>query len=131
MSRSNPSKRKPRSTRHTTLIVVEGESDEVFLKHLRNHFGKDSGSRITVKTARGNSDAVLRTAINSFEAFDRRVALYDADWKPQEKNFRDATSTKRKIQILTCSPCIEGLLTSSVAQIGTLQALIDLFKPPL
>jgi hypothetical protein len=108
MSRSNPTKRKPRTTRHTTLIVVEGESEAVLIKHLRNHFGQDAGSRITVKSASGNGDAVLKTAINSFEAFDRRVALYDADWQPQEKHLQAAR--KRKIQILTCSPCLEGLL---------------------
>ena len=43
MSRSNPTKRKPRTTRHTTLIVVEGESEAVLIKHLKNHFGQDAG----------------------------------------------------------------------------------------
>ena len=170
MSRSNPSKRKPRSTRHTTLIVVEGESDEVFLKHLKILFGRDSGSRLTVKSPRGNGDAVLKTAIDSFEAFDRRVAIYDADWQPQAKHLKAAH--RKKIQILTCTPCIEGLLleilgekppsnsaeckrrleqrigqsltnlqtyerhfpltllTLCAAQIGTLRALLDLFKTP-
>ena len=171
MSRSNPSKRKPRSTRHTTLIVVEGETEEVFLKHLKNHFGRDSGSLIKVKASQGNGDAVLKKSINSFEAFDRRVAIYDADWQPQAKHLKAAQ--RKKIQILTCSPCIEGLLleilgekppsssaeckrtleqrigqsltslqtyerhfpltllTSCAAQIGTLRALLDLFKTPL
>jgi hypothetical protein len=108
MSRSNPTKRKPRTTRHTTLIVVEGESEAVLIKHIKNHFGHDAGSRIMVKSASGNGDAVLKMAINSFEAFDRRVALYDADWQPQKKHLQAAR--KRKIQILTCSPCLEGLL---------------------
>ncbi|MFM8831703.1 MAG: hypothetical protein ACKOHM_11960 [Spartobacteria bacterium] len=76
MSRSNPAKRKPRTTRHTTLIVVEGESEAVLIKHLRNHFGQDAGSRITVKCSSGNGDAVLKMAVSSFEAFDRRVAPY-------------------------------------------------------
>jgi hypothetical protein len=108
MSRSNPAKCKPRTTRHTTLIVVEGESEAVLIKHLKNHFGQDAGSRITVKSASGNGDAVLKAAIRSFEAFDRRVALYDADWQPQKKHLQAARL--RKIQILTCSPCLEGLL---------------------
>lgn len=108
MSRSNPTKRKPRTTRHTTLSVVEGESEAVLIKHLKNHFGQDASSRITVKSSSGNGDAVLKMAINSFEAFDRRVALYDADWQPQKKHLQAAR--KRKIQILTCSPCLEGLL---------------------
>lgn len=108
MSRSNPTKRKPRTTRHTTLIVVEGESEAVLIKHLKNHFGQDAGSRIMVKSASGNGDAVLKTAVSSFEAFDRRVALYDADWQPQAKHIQAAR--KRKIEILTCSPCLEGLL---------------------
>ncbi|MEI8293258.1 MAG: hypothetical protein WCG66_04600 [bacterium] len=43
MSRSNPAKRKPRATRHITLIVVEGESEAVFIRHLKNHFGHDAG----------------------------------------------------------------------------------------
>lgn len=108
MSRSNPLKRKPRSTWHTTLIVVEGKTDAAFLKHLKIHFGRDSGSRITVKSPPGNSDAVLKSAIDSFEAFDRRVALYDNDRPPQEKHLKAAH--RKKIQILTCTPCIEGLL---------------------
>lgn len=108
MSRSNPAKRKPRTTRHTTLIVVEGESEAVLIRHLRHHFGHDTGSRITVKFSSGNGDSVLKTAIRSFEAFDRRVALYDEDWQPQEKHLQAAR--KRNIQILTCWPCLEGLL---------------------
>jgi hypothetical protein len=94
MSRSNPAKRKPRSTRHTTLIVVEGASEAVLIKHLKNHFGHDAGSRITVKSSSGNGDAVLKTAVNSFEAFDRRVALYDADWQPQEKTSPSRSKTE-------------------------------------
>ena len=53
MSRSNPAKRQPRFTRHTTLIVVEGESEAVLIKHLKNHFGHGAGSRITVKSSSG------------------------------------------------------------------------------
>lgn len=105
---SRPFKPKPRTTHHTTLIVVEGETEEVFLKHLKIQFGRDSGSRITVKSPPGNADAVLKTAIDSFEAFDRRVALYDDDWQPQAKHLKAAH--RRKIHVLTCSPCIEGLL---------------------
>jgi len=108
MSRSNPFKRKPRFARHTTLIVVEGETEEVFLKHLKTHFGKDSGSRITVKSPPGNSDAVLKATLDRFVAFDRRVAIYDEDRPPQEKHLE--TARRKMIQILTCSPCIEGLL---------------------
>lgn len=114
MSRSNPFKRKPRAARHTTLIVVEGETDEVFLKHLKIHFGKDSGSRVTVKSARGNADAVLKAAIHSFEAFDRRVVLFDNDWQPQARHL--AAAKKRKIQLLRCTPCIEGLLLAVLGE---------------
>jgi hypothetical protein len=114
MSRSNPYKRKPRAARHTTLIVVEGETDEVFLKHLKVHFGKDSGSRVTVKSARGNADAVLKAAINSFEAFDRRVALFDNDWQPQIKHLHAANS--REVLTIRCSPCLEGLLLAILGE---------------
>lgn len=108
MSRSNPYKRKPRTARHTTLIVVEGETDEVFIRHLKSHFGKDSGSRITVRSARGNGDAVLKAAINSFEDFDLRVVLYDDDCKPRSTLLK--TAQRRNICILVCLPCLEGLL---------------------
>jgi hypothetical protein len=114
MSRSNPYKRKPRAARHTTLIVVEGETDEVFLKHLKIYFGKDSGSRVTVKSARGNADAVLKAAINSFEAFDRRVALFDNDWQPQPRHLNAARS--RKVLTIRCSPCLEGLLLAILGE---------------
>jgi hypothetical protein len=114
MSRSNPYKRKPRTARHTTLIVVEGETDEVFLKHLRGHFGQDSGSRITVKPARGNADKVLKVAIQSFEDFDLRVALYDEDSPPRPALLK--TAHTRKIRLLVCSPCLEGLLLSLLGE---------------
>ena len=118
MSRSNPYKRKPRAARHTTLIVVEGETDEVFLKYLKIYFGKDSGSRVTVKSARGNADAVLKTAMSSFEAFDRRVALFDDDWQPRAKHVNAAKN--RKIQTVRCFPCFEGPLLAILGE-----------KPPL
>ncbi len=114
MSRSNPYKRKPRAARHTTLVVVEGETDEVFLRHLKIHFGKDSGSRVTVRSARGNGDAVLKAAMDSFEAFDRRVALFDNDWQPQAKHLDAAR--KRKIAMLRCFPCFEGFLLAILGE---------------
>jgi hypothetical protein len=114
VSRSNPFKRKPRAARHTTLVVVEGETDEVFLKHLKINFGKDGGSRVTVRSAHGNGDAVLKAAMHSFEAFDRRVALFDNDWQPQGGHLKAAT--KRKIQALRCFPCLEGLLLAILGE---------------
>lgn len=114
MSRSNPFKRKPRSTRHTTLIVVEGKTDEIFLKHLRLTLGRAGGSRVEISPVYGNSDAVLKKAINSFEAFDLRVVLFDNDRPPQEKHLKAAH--RKKIQILTCTPCIEGFLLTILGE---------------
>jgi hypothetical protein len=114
MSRSNPYKHKPRHARHTTLIVVEGETDEVFIRHLKSHFGKDSGSRITVRSARGNADAVLKSALDSFEAFDLRIALYDGDCDPSRTLLKRAQ--QRRIRLLVCSPCLEGLLLAILGE---------------
>jgi hypothetical protein len=50
---------------------------------LKINFGADGGSRSTVRPARGNGDAVLKAAMHSFEAFDRRVALFHNDWQSQ------------------------------------------------
>jgi hypothetical protein len=49
---------------------------------LKMNFGADGGSRSTVRPARGNGDAVLKAAMHSFEACERRVALFDNDWQP-------------------------------------------------
>lgn len=47
------------------------------------NFEANGGSRSTVRPARGNGDAALKAAMHSFEAFERRVALFHNDWQSQ------------------------------------------------
>ena len=112
MSRSNPWKQKPRSTRHTTLIVVEGDTEKVFVKHIVATFGRNCGTRVTIESAFGGSgDSILTHAIKLCPGFDRRAVLYDQDNPPTKKGIIQE-SNKLGIQHLISEPAIEGVLLS-------------------
>lgn len=110
MSRSNPWKRKQRHTRHTTLIVVEGDTEENFLKHLQSACGRDCGTRLTIENTHGGSgDFVLQKAISLCQPFDVCACLYDADRKAtKQKNL--AKARRLKITQIISDPAIESLL---------------------
>ena len=111
MSRSNPWKRKPRSTRHTTLIVVEGDTERALVNYLKILCGRNCVTRVTIENAHGGSgDGVLQLAIKlCSNAFDSCACLYDTDRAPTIKRFMDK-ARKLKIQEIPSAPCIEGLL---------------------
>ena len=86
MSRSNPWKQKPRHTRHTTLIVVEGDTELAFVNYLKAHCGRNCGTVVTIQNAHGGSgDAVLELTIKQCQGYDVRACLYDMDRAPTIK----------------------------------------------
>jgi hypothetical protein len=110
MSRSNPWKSKPRFVRHTTLIVVEGDTEKAFVKHLNKLFGRYCGTRISIEPAYGGSgDAILQHAIKLCPGFDAKAVLYDGDRPPTVRKLLKE-STSRRIQHLISFPAIEGVL---------------------
>ncbi len=86
MSRTNPWKQKPRHTRHTTLIVVEEDTELALVNYLKGLCGRDCGTRVTPENAHGGSgDVVLNLAIKLCKAYDARACLYDTDRAPTVK----------------------------------------------
>jgi hypothetical protein len=110
MSRSNPWKQKPRHTRHTTLIVVEGDTEYAFVQYLKGLCGRNCGTRVTIENAHGGSgDAVLKKAIQLYPPYDACLCLYDTDRIPTIKgNIRKAEGMG--IIEVPSVPCIEALL---------------------
>lgn len=110
MSRSNPWKQKPRHTRHTTLIVVEGDTELALVNYLKGLCGRDCGTRVTAENAHGGSgDVVLKLAIKLSKPFDACACLYDTDRAPKTKKHIQK-SKQLGIQEIKSTPCIEALL---------------------
>lgn len=110
MSRSNPFNQKPRQIRHTTLIVVEGDTELALVKYLRALCGRNCGTRVTPENAHGGSgDVVLEMAIKLGKDFDARACMYDMDRAPEtKKHIRKAKQIG--IKEIKSTPCIEALL---------------------
>ncbi|MBS0485136.1 MAG: RloB domain-containing protein [Proteobacteria bacterium] len=105
---------KQRQVRRTLLIVGEGDSEEAFLKHLRNLYcSSGAGVTVTVRNAHGKGpDNVITHTVRQtrIASYDRRVALLDTDipWTEElEKKAQNA-----KIYMVGSKPCFEGLLLS-------------------
>lgn len=106
--------RKQHRVRKTLLVVGEGDSEEAFLKHLRELYcSGGAGVTVTVRNAHGKGPenvidhTVKQTRIASH---DKRVALLDTDIPWTDKLKKDARSAK--IEMLGSKPCLEGLLLS-------------------
>lgn len=112
MARSNRFKPNSRQGRHTTLIVVEGDVEKVFVEYLKSLCGSGCGTRVTVRNAFGGSgDAILEYALklSNRSGYDVVACLSDADKPPSlKKNLQEAN--RRKIVQLQSRPCIEGFL---------------------
>ncbi len=103
---------KLRSQRTTLLAVGEGDSEEAFLKHLRNLYcANRAGVNVTVRNAHGKGPGnVISTAIGHLRNrdFDRALALLDTDltWLRKEREL----ARKHKLKLIGSTPCLEGLL---------------------
>jgi hypothetical protein len=116
MSRSNPWKKKPRYTQHTTLIVVEGDTEYYFIQHLRQICGRNCGTRATIENVHGGSgDHVLKQAIKKSKDFDTCACLYDMDRAPTVKRDLAKADCMGIVQIAS-SPCIEAFLLELLGQ---------------
>jgi hypothetical protein len=109
-------KSKPRLIRHTTLLVVEGDTEKAFVTHLRSRFGRQCGTRLTIECAYGGSgDAILAHALKLCPGFDRRAVLYDADRPPTSKTLL-ADAERKKLERIVSTPAIDGVLLSILGQ---------------
>lgn len=106
--------RKQHQVRKTLLIVGEGDSEEAFLRHLRDLYcSGGAGVAVTVRNAHGKGpenviDFAARQA--RIYSYDSRTALLDTDIPWTDKLKKDAR--KAKIAMIGSTPCFEGLLLS-------------------
>ena len=83
MARTNPYKKPPRKAKKTILFYGEGSAEEVFLKHLRKVYARNSGVAVTIRNGQGGTaDGIVEKASCYFGAFGKRIVLLDND-KPK------------------------------------------------
>lgn len=111
MSRTNPYKKKRRSASRTLLMYGEGLGEEMFLKHLRGLYSRDSGVFVTIRNGKGGTATnIIINAVNEPGLFDRRIVILDNDKSEQEMNQARGEARCRGIEILENSPCLEATL---------------------
>lgn len=111
MSRTNPYKKKRRSAKQTLLMFGEGLGEEMFLKHLRGLYAKNSGVSVMIRKGKGGTPKnIVIDAANEFGDFHRRVVILDNDRGEQQMREARTEAGKRNIQLVEHTPCLEALL---------------------
>jgi hypothetical protein len=109
---------KKHTIRKTLLIVGEGDSEEAFLKHLRELYcSGGAGVAVAVKNTHGKGpEHVIHHAARQSRiySYDKCVALLDTDIPWTDKLKKDAR--KAKIEMVGSNPCLEGLLLSILGE---------------
>lgn len=110
--------RKQYKVRKTLLLVGEGDSEEAFLKHLRELYcSGGAGAVVTIRNAHGKGpEHVINHAARQARiySYDMVVALLDTDILWTDKLKKEAR--KAKIEMIGSSPCLEGLLLSILGE---------------
>ncbi len=111
MSRTNPYKKKRHSASRTLLMYGEGLGEEMFLKHLRGLYSRDSGVAVTIRNGKGGTATnIIINAVNEPGAFDRRIVILDNDKSEQEMNRARTEAQQKGVELLENSPCLEATL---------------------
>ena len=107
-------KRKLRKTNKTVLIVVEGETEEAFVNHLKRlYYQRGMPLSVSIKNAHGYGPQGIIDKLKSVAQtadFEQRLAVLDSDIPlspAQEKWFR-----QQKVEIVFSTPAIEATLLS-------------------
>lgn len=111
-------KRPLRKTNRTVLIVVEGETEQAFVLHLKNlYYQRGMRLSVSIKNAYGYGPAGVIDKLQSVTAtaaFDHRIAVLDADialTTPQRQWLQQA-----KVQTITSIPAIEATLLNILGE---------------
>lgn len=89
------------------LIVGEGKSEKVFLKHLKRLYSCQNNTSINIKNGKGGSaEAVIRKAIKEPPEYFQKIVVVDYD--RMTKAAKDL-ARKGSIKTIINRPCIEGL----------------------
>lgn len=101
-----------RAARYTILMVAEGDSDAVFLDHLRRlYVTRGCGTSTKVRNAHGcGPKHIVEFAIRQTNNanYDRVVTFLDTDieWTDPVRGL----ARRKRILMLGSTPCLEGLL---------------------
>ncbi len=115
MSRTNPYKKKRRRAKKTLLLFGEGFNEEMFLKHLRKLYSRNSGTATTVKKGKGgDAQNIIIDADKTYGAFDRKIVVFDNDKPKNEMIEARQEAKRRKIELIENTPCLEFLLISII-----------------
>lgn len=113
MSRTDLYKKKHRIARHTLLLYGEGLGEEVFLKHLRYLYSRNTGVGVIIRNGKGgNARSIVIGAVNEPGDFNYRVVVFDNDKGKKEVSQALDEAKKRCLGIIQNSPCLEALLLS-------------------
>jgi hypothetical protein len=118
MSRTNPYKRPRRKVKETALLVVEGETEAAFCKHLKCCYNRDSGVRVTIHNARGwGPDHIVEATKKACHqaSFDRVCIWMDED-QPIRLLKTHQTIRSLKAIVWLSSPCVEGFFLRIMGQ---------------
>ena len=128
MSRTNPNKKKRRVAETTLLVFGEGLGEEMFLRHLRGLYSQNSNLQLTIKKGKGGTaDGVVIEAYNTPGAYDRRVVVLDNDKGQKEMSKAQQEATKRGVEVILHTPCIEALLLAILNPKNTYQSKTSSF----
>lgn len=115
MSRTNPYKKKRRSASRTLLMYGEGLGEEMFLKHLRGLYSRNSGVAVTIRNGKGGTAKnIITNAVNEPGAFDRRIVILDNDKSKKEMDQARAEARQKGVELLENSPCLEATLLATL-----------------
>jgi hypothetical protein len=118
MSRSNPYRQPRRKVQATAILVVEGETEEAFCKHLKGCYNRNCGLRVTIRNARGwGPDHIVEAARKTCQqaSFDRVFIWMDGD-QPIRLEKTHRTIRSLEAVVLRSSPCVEGFFLRMMGQ---------------
>lgn len=105
-------KRPTRKTNRTVLIVVEGETEEAFVTHLKSiYYRRGMQLSVSIRNAHGHGPQGVIDKLKSVAQtadFDHRIALLDADIPL--KAAEDKWLRSAKVETIVSVPAIEATL---------------------
>lgn len=96
----------------TLLVVGEGDSEEAFLRHIRQFpLCRRNGTKITIRNAHGKGAAhVIDYAIRISKNFNYDVVVVFFDTDTDWNNTVRKKAEKYKLKMVKSDPCLEAML---------------------
>ena len=102
-----------RKQRKAILIYCEGETCEIFFKHLNKlYYAKGKNYRVKFEHTRGNATTLfrqLKKRFNEFYAYSIIIVVYDVDIEIKQNLISSIERLYNgKIFLIPCKPCLEA-----------------------